>query len=266
MEIGVVEDDPTRLAWMRDWLHSGQHTVRSFAAADWSPEAAGQASAQDALGIWLIDWELAHRRAGAIVARIRERSGWSKPILVVSDFGDEATVVAALSAGADDCVHRHVKPRELLARINAHGRRLDWASGGHDRRSGGGHSSGDRRAVARSPSGFDAGTHPYTVDVERHALALNGQAIALTQKEFDLAAYFFASGGRVLSRDHLLNRIWGIHAEVDTRTVDTHVSRLRRKLQLSGQFGWKLTSVYATGYRLDNLPAASPVEPIRFLP
>jgi DNA-binding response OmpR family regulator len=77
--------------------------------------------------------------------------------------------------------------------------------------------------------------------------------VALTQKEFDLAVYLFQNPSRLLSRDHLLNKIWGLNTDVDTRTVDTHVSRLRKKLALDGTRGWKMSPVYGYGYRLDRV-------------
>ena len=70
--------------------------------------------------------------------------------------------------------------------------------------------------------------------------------------------YLFQNPGKLFSRDHLLNRIWGISAEVDTRTVDTHMSRLRKKLLLDGARGWKVSPVYGYGYRFDRVePAAA---------
>jgi DNA-binding response OmpR family regulator len=97
----------------------------------------------------------------------------------------------------------------------------------------------------------------FEVDVARHRLTLDGAAITLTQKEFDLSVYLFQNPGKLLSRDHLLNKIWGLNTEVDTRTVDTHISRLRKKLLLDGSKGWKLTPIYGYGYRFDRVDAAS---------
>ena len=95
----------------------------------------------------------------------------------------------------------------------------------------------------------------FEVDVQRHRLTLDGTAITLTQKEFDLSVYLFQNPGKLLSRDHLLNKIWGLNTEVDTRTVDTHISRLRKKLLLDGSKGWKLTPIYGYGYRFDRVDA-----------
>jgi len=81
------------------------------------------------------------------------------------------------------------------------------------------------------------------IDIQRSILALNGPPAELTPKEFDLAVYLLQNPGMLMSHDHLLNQIWGVSAEIDTRTIDTHVSRLRKKLQLDGTFGWKVLPV-----------------------
>ncbi|EKE16785.1 MAG: two component transcriptional regulator [uncultured bacterium] len=80
-----------------------------------------------------------------------------------------------------------------------------------------------------------------------------GVEIELTQREFDLAAFFLSNVGRVLAREELLASVWVRDAEVDTRTVDTHASRLRKKLGLGGESGLMLSSVYGQGYRLDTV-------------
>jgi DNA-binding response OmpR family regulator len=97
----------------------------------------------------------------------------------------------------------------------------------------------------------------FEVDIQGHRLSLDGDAITLTQKEFDLSVYLFQNPSKLLSRDHLLNKIWGLNTDVDTRTVDTHVSRLRKKLVLDGSKGWKLTPIYGYGYRFDRIDATS---------
>ncbi len=74
--------------------------------------------------------------------------------------------------------------------------------------------------------------------------------VKLTNKEFELAAYLFRHAGCLVSRDHLLEFIWGTRADLNTRTVDTHVSRIRSKLGINPAVGWQLSSIYQRGYRL----------------
>ena len=99
---------------------------------------------------------------------------------------------------------------------------------------------------------------PFHVDRAIRRLTRDGEALDLTEREFDLAAFLFENHGRVLSRAHLLEAVWRRSADVNTRTVDVHLSRLRRKLGLSGEYGWRLSSIYQHGYRLTSLRDADP--------
>ena len=92
---------------------------------------------------------------------------------------------------------------------------------------------------------------PYVIDYSRRRISMNGRDISLTEREFDLAAFLFRRRGRVVSREALLEGVWNIRSDVATRTVDTHISRLRKKLELAGEHGWRLNAVYQHGYRLE---------------
>ena len=94
---------------------------------------------------------------------------------------------------------------------------------------------------------------PYVVDAKRRRVSIDGRDIDLTQREFDLASFLFRRHGRVISRDALLENVWNLSAAVSTRTVDTHISRLRKKLALNGQNGWRLAAIYQHGYRLEQV-------------
>ena len=80
---------------------------------------------------------------------------------------------------------------------------------------------------------------------------IDDEPVALTQKEFELALFLFRNAGRLMSRSYLLENVWGHSAELNTRTLDTHISRLRKKLQLGEGSGWRLASAYRHGYRLE---------------
>ena len=80
---------------------------------------------------------------------------------------------------------------------------------------------------------------------------LDGEEIKLTDKELDLAWYFLKNVGVLLSRVHLMQVVWESSADIETRKVDVHVSHLRTKLKLTPEYGWKLTSIYQQGYRLE---------------
>ena len=96
---------------------------------------------------------------------------------------------------------------------------------------------------------FDAG--PLHINVDQHRIERNGEPVELTRREFDVAVLFCRNLGKVLSRAHILEAVWGRGDSTTTRTVDTHVSRLRAALGLSSASGLRLTPVYGYGYRLE---------------
>lgn len=229
MHIGIAEDDVDQLALLQLWLEGAEHSVRGFGTVAGYIEALKR----ERFDLLLIDWMLPDGTGAELLQWVRGNLGWELPVLVVTARDDEETVVAALQAGADDYVVKPPKPAELQARVAALGRRV---------RSGG-------LPLLRLGA--------FELDITRQRLSMDGEVLALTQKEFDLSAYLFQNPGKLLSRDHLLNKIWGIHADVDTRTVDTHISRLRKKLGLDGSKGWKLVPVYGVGYRFERVDVQS---------
>jgi DNA-binding response OmpR family regulator len=91
----------------------------------------------------------------------------------------------------------------------------------------------------------------YAVDTVARTVYLDGTDTALRPREFELACFLFRNLGRLMSRQHLLLTVWHVAAPIETRSVDTHMWRLRAALQLHGSHGYKLDSVYNRGYRLD---------------
>lgn len=223
MHIAIAEDDEEQSALLSLWLSGGQHSLKSYPTMFRFLEGLKS----ERFDLLLVDWMLPDGNGVQVLAWVRENLGWEVPVIVVTAREDEETVCAALHAGADDYIVKPPKPMELLARLQAVARRVN--PGG--------------LPVLRSGS--------FEVDVARQKLSIDGTPVPLTQKEFDLSVYLFQNPGKLLSRDHLLNKIWGLNADVDTRTVDTHVSRLRKKLHLDGSKGWKLVPVYGYGYRFD---------------
>lgn len=225
MHIALLEDDESQLALLELWLGKADHTVRAFTASGQFLEAIKK----ERFDLLLMDWMLPDSDGSALLPWIRENLGWEVPVVVVTARDDEETVISALKMGADDYVVKPPKPMELMARLE----------------------SASRRA---RPSGLPVlRLGAFEVDVPGHRLSLEGEPVTLTQKEFDLSVYLFQNPGKLLSRDHLLNKIWGFNTEVESRTVDTHISRLRKKLMLDGTKGWKLTPIYGYGYRFDRI-------------
>jgi DNA-binding response OmpR family regulator len=94
---------------------------------------------------------------------------------------------------------------------------------------------------------------PYQIEQQPQTITRAGEVIALTDKEFKLASLLFQNTGRLLSRDYLMEAVWGLNDPVPTRTLDTHVSNIRRKLGISTETGLRIKTVYRHGYRLEEL-------------
>ncbi len=223
MFVALLEDDPDQLALLTHWLEQAGHRCSGFAQMDAFMRGLGE-SHFDAV---VLDWMLPQGSGLEALQWLRQTVGWNVAVVVLTARDDSETVVQALGAGADDYVVKPAREPELMARLHTAVRRA-------------------------SPGGMKVlKLGAYEVDVPRHQLSVEGKPVTMTQKEFDLGVYFFQNPGKLLSRDHLLNKIWGLNTEVDTRTVDTHVSRVRKKLRLDGSLGWQMASVYGYGYRLD---------------
>jgi two-component system, OmpR family, phosphate regulon response regulator PhoB len=149
------------------------------------------------------------------------------PIVMLTARGDEVDRVLGLELGADDYVVKPFSPRELIARIRAVLRRVRPAAGA--------------APLVIGRLAIDAAAHQVTVD---------GTVVSLTRKEFDLLRALAEARGRVLSREYLLDHVWGYTAaeEIESRTVDVHVRRLRQKLGAEGQ---RIGTVTGVGYRLE---------------
>lgn len=225
MRIALLEDDPDQAKLMEVWLSdAGYHTYTYLTGA----QMVGALS-KESFDVIMLDWEVPDMSGFEVLQWIRENLDWNCPVIFITKRVQEEDVVKALEAGADDYMQKPVKRAEMLARISAVHRR-------------------------NNPPGEDETIieiDPYVIDLNKRVISVNGDDIELTQKEYELALFILRNAGRILSRGYLLERVWGKNPDINTRTVDTHVSRLRKKLAFSKENGWKLTSVYQHGYRLE---------------
>ncbi|MDH0681839.1 response regulator transcription factor [Achromobacter animicus] len=177
----------------------------------------------------LLDWHLPDIDGDDVVRWLRTHIGARIPVIFLTNRSAEDDLVEGLRAGADDYIVKPMRPLELLARVAALLRRSQIAE-----------PVDQTIEVAR-----------YRVDPAARAISLDDVAISLAPKEFELALLFFRNVGRLMSRDMLAECVWNREIPATSRTLDTHLSNIRQKLQLRPQHGVRLTSSYALGYRLE---------------
>jgi two-component system, OmpR family, alkaline phosphatase synthesis response regulator PhoP len=151
------------------------------------------------------------------------------PIIMITAKAEESDRIVGLEMGADDYITKPFSPREVLARVKAIFRRLERLR---------------VKEIKREYGGI-------SLDSSKHEVTYKGKSHSLTSKEFKLLDYFLSNRGRVLSRDILLNEIWGYGYFGTTRTVDVHVAHLRHKFQVLNK---SLVSIKGLGYKLQEEP------------
>jgi len=193
------------------------------------------------------------RLSGIDVCRsIRAHS--SVPIIMVTAKGTEIDTVVGLEVGADDYVTKPYRLRELVARMRAVLRRTpaDTESGTGDAEPATGVAASVPRSPERRPepgSVLEAGG--IQVDVDRHLVFIRGQEVHLRRKEFELLSLLMENAGRLLTRDVLIDRIWGSDYFGDTKTLDVHIKRLRTHIEEDPSSPKLITTIRGVGYRFD---------------
>lgn len=225
MYFAVVEDSRIQAEVLKALLKSEGHQVKVFAEG----QACIDAMQTQTFDFFVIDWTLPDMGGDDVLKYIREHCGWDVPVIFCTARVSEESAVDILRLGADDYLPKPIRYMEFMARVEALLRR--------------------RRPA--TPVALCFGS--LELDLAGRRIKLSGVEVDLTQREFDLAAVFFRSIGRVMSREELLSLVWAQETGVDSRTVDTHASRLRKKLGLGGESGLMLSSVYGQGYRLDTV-------------
>lgn len=218
----VIEDDPAVQRALRRTFESAGFEVSVAADGNGAMEAFRSAVPR----IVILDLRLPGK-SGQDICREIKREASSVPIIVLSAAGDVVDKVLLLELGADDYVTKPFSPRELLARVRAALRRLQHASTKADIFS------------------FD----DVEVNFTKMELHREGKPIPMTPQEFKMLRFFLNNEERVVSRNELLNEVWGYHNYPTTRTVDTHMLRLRQKLEKDPGDPVHFRTVHGTGYK-----------------
>jgi len=232
LRVAILEDDPDQAELTKLWLTHAEHSVDCFGdAANFL-----RAVRRDSFDLYVLDWMLPDLSGIDVLKKLRNSMDDYTPVVIVTVKDEEQSIVRGLESGADDYLVKPVRHAELVARVAAV----------------------LRRAAGGKPEEKTLDFAPYALNFTNKTVSLEGDKISLTNREFELAQFFFRNAGKMVSRNHMLESIWGIeNKSVSTRTVDTHVSRLRKKLKLRDENGWVLSSIYQHGYRLEKTDARS---------
>jgi DNA-binding response OmpR family regulator len=227
VRLAILEDDTRLNEALSEWLQQAGHDVHSFV----EPREFIRVAGRESFDLCLIDWNLPEMSGTEVLTWLRQDRINDTPVIFVTARDAEEDIVTALAAGADDYLVKPVRRYELISRIDAVLRRA--------------------RPLAQEQQVIDV--PPYLFDLTTKRVSIDGQPVELTDKEYDLAAFLFRNLGQLVSRGHMLEAVWGRSPNLATRTVDTHISRVRSKLGLRAEKGFRLTPTYNYGYRLERL-------------
>ena len=218
----VVEDEQDIASLIKHALErSGEAQVEIVSSGD----SALRAVTEQAPDLMILDLNLPVLSGTEVCRIVRSRAATANlPIIMLTARTGEVDRVAGLDLGADDYVTKPFSLRELAARVRAVLR---------------------RRQQAPTGSNIFTGAH-LVADFDAVSIAVDGTAVRLTRREFELLRFLVENRNRVLSRDRLLERVWGYDRFIETRSVDVHIGRLRSKLGAAGQ---QIETVVGLGYR-----------------
>ena len=221
----LVEDEPGLVMTMTDRLELEGYEVESVTDANSALQTAS-ANSYDAI---LLDVMLPGGTGFDVCRTLRQR-GVQTPILMLTARGQVIDRVVGLKLGADDYLVKPFEMAELLARIEAL----------------------LRRTTSAIPAGASAESYRFgdiSVDFRRAEVTKGGQKLELSAREFKLLRYFIEHRGAALTRDELLNEVWGYNAMPSTRTVDVHIAWLRQKLEDNPKHPQFILTIHGLGYK-----------------
>jgi len=225
MKIALLEDDLAVAETVIEWLQEAGFEVDHFKTGlDFVRKYP-----HEHYDLCIFDWGLPDMEGPDVMVSIKLRANKLPPVIFFTGHAEEQEIVRVIEAGADDYIVKPASRAMLLARVNALLRRVN--------------------ATPSNEICLEFGQLKF--DTKLRLASMDGEDFKLTDKEFDLALYFMRNEGVLLSRPHLMQVVWGASPDIETRKVDVHVSHLRTKLKLTPEYGWKLTSIYQQGYRLE---------------
>jgi DNA-binding response OmpR family regulator len=232
MKIATLDDDPVQLDVTLGAIKEAGFQGTGFSRA----KALLSALRRETYDLMVLDWHLPDHSGVEVIRWAHQNLTPPPPILLLTSRSDDADVVEGLGAGADDFLTKPASKAVLTARIHALLRRTYGA--------------------VEAPA---IETHGSVVlNATSGVATVGGKPVSLTAKEFAVALILFRNLNRALSRSYLLDSVWGCDPDLSSRTLDMHISRVRSKLNLRPDEGFRLTPVYSYGYRLERIEGDAP--------
>lgn len=232
MRIGILEDDSALADQLKTLLTTAGHNCFMFGNGQ---KLIGFLS-RETVDVLLLDWNVPDVPGLEVIRWSRQNITRHPLILVLTSRTAEEDIVTALRAGADEYVVKPIQPAALIARIDAL----------------------CRRVYPDPPSTEPERFGGYVFDTRMEIASAGGRPVHFTAKEFALALMLFRNLNRTMSRSYIFEALWGANPDLQTRTLDAHISKVRSKLGLRADNGFRLVPVYGYGYRLESMAEKTP--------
>ena len=223
IKILICDDEPVVHESLRIYFEAEGYEV-----ADAYDGEEGLKMADSSVSLMILDIMMPKKTGIEVCREIRKNS--SLPVVMLTAKGEEIDRILGLELGADDYIVKPFSPREVVARVKAILRRVE--------------------AKAQSADPNVVSYNGLTIDLNSYTVLLRGERVICTPKEIEILYMLASNPGQVFTRDTLLSRVWGYDFAGETRTVDTHIKRLRAKLDSEG-LGWSIKTIYGVGYKFE---------------
>ena len=224
-KILIADDDPIVHESLKIYLEA-----EGFKTVDCYDGISAVASADNTVSLCVLDIMMPGKSGIDVCREIRKTS--QVPIVMLTAKGEEVDKIVGLELGADDYIVKPFSPREVVARIKAILRRTENHAAGED---------SSKNVIQHNG---------LMIDLNSYTVLLRGEPVICTPKEIEILFLLASNPGHVFTRDTLLSKVWGYDFAGETRTVDTHIKRLRAKLDSTG-LGWSIKTIYGVGYKFE---------------
>jgi DNA-binding response OmpR family regulator len=227
MRVAIADDESDVIAFLKSIVENLGHVAVSFADGS----LLSQALVRETFDLVILDWNIPGRDGISLLNWMQSTLPERPPVIMMTNRSAKKDISDALNAGADDYITKPEDRTVVAARVNAMLRR-NAGSGAFD---------------------AEATYGKYHLNRIEQTVRINGKVVAMTAKEFELADLFFRNADRTLSRNYIMETIWRTTAALATRTLDMHISRVRSKLDLQPENGFRIFTVFGYGYRLETI-------------